>query len=248
MRRQAIFVALGAVGLSFAIAAVLYAFGWLQLSYPSRTHYTVHGIDVSHHQDVIDWTRVARARVQFAYLKTSEGGDWRDQSFGTNLQGAKANGIAVGAYHFFTFCAPGSVQARNFLSAAPVDATRLPPAVDLEYVGNCGARPAREAFARELRAFLHITEARYRAVPVLYTTRTFFENYLRDDEFARYPLWIRDLTGLAAMPAKRTVLFRQFADNGRIDGIKRLTDEDLFMGSKEDFAALLHARKASLTH
>ncbi len=247
MRRHAIVFALGAVA-TFAIAAVLYSLGYIHLSYPSETHYTVRGIDVSHHQGVIDWTRVAKAHVQFAYLKASEGGDWRDESFGANLQGAKASGIAAGAYHFFTFCSPGCAQAHNFLSTAPADATHLPPAVDLEYVGNCNARPTRDAFARELRDFLHLTEARYRTVPVLYTTRTFFENYLKDNEFVRYPLWIRDLTGLEAMPAKRTVLFRQFADNGRIDGIKRLADEDLFIGSKEEFAVLLRSRNGSLAH
>lgn len=242
MQRKAAWLASGAIALSFAVAAFLYAAGWLHLSYPRPTHYTVRGIDVSHHQGVIDWQRVSRTRVQFAYVKASEGGDWRDESFGANVQGAKQAGITTGAYHFFTFCAPGGAQARNFFGAAPAETTMLPPAVDLEYVGNCAARPARETFVRELRNFLRLTEARYRTTPVLYTTRTFFDNYLRAEEFARYPLWIRDLTGLEAMPAKRTVLFRQFSDNGSIDGIRKLTDEDLFIGSKAEFAALSRRR------
>ena len=34
--------------------------------------------------------------------------------------------------------------------------------------------------------FLRITEEHYRTAPVLYTTQTFFDAYLRDDAFARY--------------------------------------------------------------
>jgi lysozyme len=240
-RRIALVLAI--VGGAALLALLLYSVGWLHLSYPDRTRYTVRGIDVSHHQGVIDWQRVAKTRVRFAYLKASEGGDWRDESFGANLQGAKSNGLAVGAYHFFTFCAPGGVQARSFLELAPPDVTDLPPAVDLEYVGNCAARPQAGVFARELRAFLRIIEARYHATPVLYTTQTFFDVYLKDEEFARYPLWFRDLTGLAALPKKRTVLFRQFADNGSVDGVKRLVDEDLFMGSNTEFEQLLADRR-----
>jgi lysozyme len=211
--------------------------------HPDQTiRYTVRGIDVSHHQGVIDWDKVASAQVKFAYLKASEGADWRDASFATNLMGARRNGIAVGAYHYFTFCSPGSVQARNFLETVPAGATNLPPVVDLEYVGNCARRPTREAFARELRAFVHIVEARYRVRPVLYSAQAFFDAYLSGDAFARYPLWIRDVAGIARLPSKRKVLFRQFSERGTIPGIKRPVDEDLFMGTKEDFPRLLRFR------
>jgi lysozyme len=242
VQRKAASLAVGALALSFAVAAMLSTVGCLNVSNPGRTRYTIYGIDISHYQGVIDWQRVARERVRFVYVKASEGGDWRDGSFGANSQGAQKNAIATGAYHFFTFCAPGGAQASNFLSAAPAAATVLPPAVDLEYTGNCAVRPARDAFAHELLNFLRITEEHYRTAPVLYTTQTFFDAYLRDDAFARYPLWIRDLTGLEALPAKRTVLFRQFSDNGTIDGIPKLVDEDMFAGSKEEFAALARRR------
>src|SRR5262249_28454356 len=136
------------------------------------------------------------------------------------------------------FCAPGGMQARNFLEAVETRGANLPPAVDLEYVGNCGLRPSREAFARELRAFLHIVEGRLGRVPVLYVTRTFFDAYLSGNEFERYPLWIRDLAGTETGRIKRKVLFRQFAEDGTVDGVRTPVDEDLFMGSKDDFEAI----------
>ncbi len=98
--------------------------------------------------------------VAFAYLKASEGGDHRDRRFAANWQAARQAGIAVGAYHFFTFCRPGAEQAANFLAAAPTTADALPVAVDLEFGGNCGARPDGVAMRRELDAFLALVEAR----------------------------------------------------------------------------------------
>ncbi len=242
MRLRTVAIAAGIVVLLLVLAVV----GLLRLGSPAMVKYTVRGIDVSHHQGLIDWRRVAATHVRFAYLKASEGADWRDPSFAPNLAGARSNAIAAGAYHYFTFCAPGGAQATNFLDMAEPEATNLPPAVDLEYVGNCATRPSREAFSRELRAFLHIVEARYRTLPVLYSTRTFYDSYLSAAEFARYPLWIRDFTNTDIGPARHTVLFRQFADNGSIAGIRRPADEDLFMGSKEDFATLIAQRRTGL--
>jgi lysozyme len=228
------------LGLLVVVLATLVLLHWHPSAKPVR--YTVRGIDVSHHQGVIDWRKVAGGQVRFAYLKASEGADWRDPSFATNLRDARRSGIAVGAYHYFTFCSPGGVQARSFLQTVPVGAINLPPVVDLEYVGNCARRPTREAFARELRAFLHLIEARYRTRPVLYSAQAFFDAYLVADAFAPYPLWIRDLAGVARLPTKRKVLFRQFSERGSIPGIKGPVDEDLYMGAKEDFSALLRFR------
>ncbi|MBV9990989.1 MAG: hypothetical protein JOZ72_06805 [Alphaproteobacteria bacterium] len=130
-------------------AALLYQQGLLQLSNPDIRRYPVRGIDVSHHQGRIGWAKLPGQHVRFVYLKASEGGDWTDPLFAPNLAAAPAKGIALGAYHYFTLCAPGRAQAANFLHAVPPDAhLTLPPAVDVEYVGNCAARPQRARRAR----------------------------------------------------------------------------------------------------
>src|SRR5262245_23448045 len=119
-----------------------------------RTGRSIRGIDVSHHQGVVDWRKVARSDVAFAILKATEGGDYVDDTFARNLAGAAASGLVVGAYHFFTFCRPGAEQAANFLRAVPRDRPMLPPVVDIEFGGNCTARPAVADLRRELTAFL----------------------------------------------------------------------------------------------
>lgn len=208
---------------------------------PDAVTYPVRGIDISHHQGEIDWARLARQKIRFAYLKSSEGGDWVDPSFADNLEKARTTGIALGAYHFFTLCTPGPLQARNFMRVVPAGPhLTLPPAIDLEYVGNCTARPGKAKLARELKAFIAIVTRHYRKTPVLYSTQTFFQDYLVDEPaFAAYPLWVRNLHGESAWARDRPVMFRQFASHARFDGIDGPVDLNVFAGTEKQFAELL---------
>lgn len=148
------------------------------------------GIDVSHHQGAVDWRRVAGDRIRFAYVKATEGRDHVDARFQANWRGAQAAGLQRGAYHFFTLCSPGVDQADNFLAVVPPEHGTLPPAVDLELVGNCSARPPRAAVARELDAFLAKVEAAWGRPALLYVGDEFEGPYPVRARLGR-PLWHR---------------------------------------------------------
>jgi lysozyme len=149
-----------------------------------------YGIDVSSHQGEIDWERVAGDGIEFAYVKASEGGDFVDERFRDNWDGAAAAGLDRGAYHFFTFCRTGVEQAENFLRTMPSDPGALPPAVDLELAGNCSQRPDRASVRRELDAFLDRVEGETGQTVVLYVGDDFEGRYGLRDELDR-PLWHR---------------------------------------------------------
>ena len=74
--------------------------GTAPASRAARAGSVIRGIDVSHWQGPIDWSRVADADKAFAYLKSTDDIDFVDETFAFNRSQAKANGIAVGAYHF----------------------------------------------------------------------------------------------------------------------------------------------------
>src|ERR1035441_18506 len=61
--------------------------------------YPVTGIDVSAYQGQIDWASVAAGGAKFVYVRASEQANIPDSYFDANYQGAKANGLYVGAYH-----------------------------------------------------------------------------------------------------------------------------------------------------
>lgn len=160
--------------------------------HPSERNFPNQGIDVSHHQGVIEWRELPAQGVDFAYIKATEGGDHRDRRFAANWAGARNAGIARGAYHFFTLCRPGAEQAANFIAAVPNDPDALPPAVDLEYLGNCGGRPPIRDFHAELAAYIRRVEAHYRKPVLLYLTAEFDAAYRVSARVPR-PLWLRRL-------------------------------------------------------
>jgi lysozyme len=179
-------------GLVVFIAAIAMAwwFLWVPNWRPPLHDGERYGIDVSEHQGSIDWRRVADDNIDFAYVKATEGGDFVDERFAENWDGAAAAGVDRGAYHFFTLCTPATTQARNFLTVAPPIATALAPAVDLELTGNCGARPDAAAVAREVDEFVRLVESEWGRPVVLYIGDDFEARYPTRQRAAR-PLWHR---------------------------------------------------------
>lgn len=63
------------------------------------------GVDVSEHQQQVDWQQVADAGMKFAFVRLgyrgyTEGGMYTDQYAAANLTGAKDAGLQVGAYFY----------------------------------------------------------------------------------------------------------------------------------------------------
>lgn len=176
----------GAVVATIGGVALLW-FVWLPTHRPALRAGERYGVDVSSHQGEIDWNRVAGDDIDFAYIKATEGGDFTDDRFVANWDGAGRAGVDRGAYHFFTLCTPGDVQAAHFLSVVPEDGHALPPAVDLEIAGNCRERPNREEVQRELDQFVHIVGAATGQRVILYVGDDFEARYpVRDHSTIRY--------------------------------------------------------------
>ena len=223
-------LALGAA--AAGVAATVWFGVWIP-NCPSEAAYPVRGIDVSHHQGEIRWEEVDSKRVQFAYIKATEGGDFRDGDFARNWSGAGAARITRGAYHFYTFGTPGKLQAANFAAVVPVEPDALPPAIDLEISGynRRHAQPVAQ-FQRELADFVADVSARYGKVPVVYTTPDFQRDYLQGVPLER--LWIREVFWRPAEPW----LFWQFTPRGRVRGVTGFVDVNVFRGTRAEFESL----------
>ncbi|HMJ78951.1 MAG TPA: GH25 family lysozyme [Iamia sp.] len=183
-----------------------------------------YGVDVSNHQGAIDWEAVAADDVDFAYLKATEGGDHVDQRFAANWDGARAAGLEIGAYHFFTLCRPGAEQAANFLATVPGGGD-LAPALDLELAGNCAARPSAADVRREVRTFVDAVEDETGATVVLYVLDDWEDRYPSRDLGDRdRPLWHRRIGPLR--PGGDWTLW-QYTGIAQVDGIHGGVDLNL---------------------
>lgn len=215
------------------VGAAAVGVGYFMTFSPDRARHPVRGVDVSHHQGAIDWRRVAADDVSFAIIKATEGGDHVDTRFARNIEEARAAGLAVGAYHFFTFCRSGAEQARNFLATVPRDQPLLPPAVDIEFQGNCARRPSGVELAAELTAFLEPVEAAFGKTAVVYLVGEAADAYA--GRLPPRPRWVRSL---AWPPADDGWTYWQYHDRGRVNGIEGGVDLNVLRGGPAELARL----------
>lgn len=232
----------GAVILVIAVAAIFFEKGYIRLNYPCRSDYPVRGIDISHHQQSIDWGLLEREGIDFAFIKATEGGDHKDTRFDEYWERAGEIGIVRGAYHFFTFCKPGREQAANFMQTVPVEEMTLPPAIDLEFSGNCSARPTREEVLGEIAEFSELIEQRYGRRPIIYTTHESYREFL-SGELPGYTIWIRDIYSKPRLPDGRKWNFWQYANRGRLFGVEGFIDLNVFNGEREEFLKLVDGKR-----
>lgn len=203
---------------------------------PDRAAFPVRGVDVSHHQGTIDWPVVARSDVSFAFIKATEGGDYLDDTFARNFAEARAAGLAVGAYHFFTLCRPGAEQATNFLKAVPRGQPMLPPVIDLEFTGSCPARPSIEQVRVELDTFFSAVEKALGRPMMIYAGSDFEQMY--GLALPKRERWVRSI----AWPiATEPWLIWQYHNAGRVDGIDTEVDLNVLHGGRSELLDLLGA-------
>ncbi len=212
--------------------------GFLSFNRPAHLRYSVRGLDVSHHQGAIDWRTVRNENVDFVFIKATEGVDWIDPRFDENWSGAEAAGIALGAYHFFRFCKPGEEQAAHFLATVPPESNTLPPAVDVEYTGNCGRRNSTEAIRGELETFIEIVSETYGRTALIYADSDAYRRIIAG-HFVDVPLWIPTLGDQPDLNDGRDWTFWQHTDRGEIAGITGHVDLNVFAGSRRTFGRLV---------
>lgn len=203
--------------------------------------YSVKGVDVSHYQGEIDWEHFREQGIDFAFIKATEGSSLVDERFEENREGAKAAGLYAGAYHFFSFDSTPASQAEHFIATVGDLSGSLPPVVDIEYYGDKRKNPPEKAYVVSgLRELLEALEEEYGVKPIIYTTYTVYNRYIRN-AFQEYPLWIRNVY-YPPGDIGRQWTFWQYCDTGALGGTageEKFVDLNVFRESREDLLKML---------
>jgi lysozyme len=207
------------------------------ISIPEK--YSVHGIDVSRFQQRIVWEevkamQVKNVKIEFAFIKATEGIGNTDQHFFRNWKKSKQAGITRGAYHFFLATRDGREQAENFINTVELEPGDLPPVVDIEQTYGVNT----PTLKGELKEWLDVVENYYKAKPIIYTNVDFYNQFLGKD-FDSYPLWAAHYFQHNEPHIKRDWLFWQHSEEGRVNGILSKVDFNVFSGDSTDFRNLL---------
>jgi lysozyme len=220
----------------------------------------VFGIDISHHSDTVDFTRLPQQKVGFVYVKATQGTGFKDGEFGDNwarLGQLPPHQVYRGAYHFLTAKGSAEDQAKSFLAYLKLHGSRpddLPPCMDLEWdVGKNNPdqwKGHESEIIPKALAFLTAVEKATGRTPVIYTARSWWRDRgLKESDFAKFdhfPIWIADYSTshkAAEKPAVingRTQTMWQFADDAFLTaGYKKKLDANIFYGTPQAFRASL---------
>ncbi|MBD5461556.1 MAG: hypothetical protein HDR24_00635 [Lachnospiraceae bacterium] len=205
-------------------------------------NYELHGVDVSHYQGRIDWSKLARQDVDFAFIKATEGSSYLDECFFDNWEAAEKTDLYIGAYHFFSFDSEGDKQAEFCIETVGNLSGKLVPAVDVEFYGDKESNPpAKEEVVAELKKMLDALEDYYQVKPVIYSTYTVYNKYIRG-EFEEYPLWIRNVYYPSFGNLGNEWTFWQYTDTAVLEGYEgteKYIDMNVFKGTTGEVNELI---------
>jgi len=215
-----------------------YSYRWKALygktSYP---YGYVRGIDISHYQKLIDWSKLSNAKIQgnaidFIFIKATEGNEMQDTLFNFNFNKARSHNLIRGAYHFFTTQSCGLEQAKFFCRTVKLESGDLPPVLDIEF-DKFNSVENDNSLKKEILNWLFYVENYYRVKPIIYASFNFKTSFLKDKVFDDYPYWIAHYY-VDTLSYEKKWRFWQHTDAGHVDGIDDYVDIDLFNGNKND--------------
>jgi lysozyme len=192
--------------------------------------YGIHGIDVSRHNDRINWERVRQmeadgVRLQFVFIKATEGATLADKHFKKNWREAKKSNLRRGAYHFYHPTRDPVKQATNFINHVDLIAGDFAPVVDFEVINGQSA----DTVIHGLRLWLQTVEDHYGVRPIIYTNGNLYRKYIKGN-LDDYPLWIADYSTKHLRDYDPDQLyFWQHNQNGWVQGIRGQVDFNVFI-------------------
>ena len=196
---------------------------------------TITGIDVSAHQQEIDWEQVKASGVDFVMVRIGYRGYESgklviDPYADGNLVGAAAAGLDVGVYFFSQALSveEAEEEAAFVLEAIKDYELTMPIVYDWETVSDEDARThgmdARTLTDCSLAFMKAIEEAGY--TPMLYFNSHQSEYLLHLEELKDYDFWLAMYTNRMDFPYKMKMW--QYTNKGKVPGIEGYTDINVY--------------------
>lgn len=195
-----------------------------------------YGVDTSHHNGVIDWKRVkdegiinadgTRTKVDFAYVKITEGASGRDPKAGKNAAECYRLGLPWGVYHYCTLndkdeARDATTEAQYFLKRlADLPPYQMPITLDIEDPKAIMTPPE---VLNWINTFFAVIDAAGHGDYILYSYSPFLRKNLPPNHgLERLRLWAARYSKelpLSVPGWGQNFWMWQFSNNGKVAGI-----------------------------
>lgn len=209
-------------------------------SYEDDLYSTIPGIDVSEHQEEIDWEKVKNAGIKFAMIRvgyrgTESGACTEDKYFKKNIQGALENGIDVGVYFFSQAINVNEAREEAWFVLDRIQdyEITMPVAFDMEYP-EIGTNRIELLTAHEktkiANMYLTLIE-RNGYTPMIYGSSNTIGEHFELDYLTKFKTWIADYDTYVKYPYE--FMMWQYSESGYIDGVGTVDLDMLFKKKTE---------------
>jgi lysozyme len=197
------------------------------------------GIDISHYNGDLVKEIDSRDSLSFVICKATQGLSIVDKNFKMNWNVVKSKNLLLGTYHFYMVGEDPVKQAEHYFQT--IDAMGkldIAGVVDIEQ-GSIpkGYKVNKAQLQADLIKFLDVLQSKIHRVPMIYTCSGFANQYLNNNAFSKYPLWLAEYTNavkpkLPATWSKTGYKIWQKSEKYQIDS--KPTDFDVYYGSLVD--------------
>ncbi len=234
------------------------------LLFPAGVSAALLGIDFSRIQGDVNWNAVSAGGVSFGFAKATEGVNFLDSRFHSNMTNARLAGVPIGPYHFArpdsavgTLADPVKQDAINEANdfvdeietyyqnypgeyLRPVlDVEELPVTAEINTVAE-----QREYLSDWIRDFNSVVQSRLGLDVIIYLNSNYANNYI-ETSLRSFDLWLARWTyDTNNMPTTANLgiwndwEFWQWSDSWSVGGLSPV-DGNYFDGDETDLAAFI---------
>ncbi len=195
------------------------------------------GIDVSSYQKEIDWVNVKKDNIDFAIIRAAyrgytKGGIVKDSYFDSNIKGATAAGVKVGAYFFSQAISVNEAkeEAKYIVNLVKPYKVSLPIIIDTEYSNSKHDGRADSLSVEDrtkiVKAFCDKVKS-LGYTPMIYASKNWFNTKLNMQELSAYSCWVAHYTSANCTDYDGNYDIWQYTSTGSVGGIIGNTDLDV---------------------
>lgn len=200
----------------------------------NKNKYPITGVDLSKYSGKIDFEVLQMQKIDFVYLKVTEGVTLKDRKFDRNYKNAKKHQFSVGAYHFLRFNRNGKAQAEHFLNHIKGKSFELPLVLDVESWTNVRKHDP-VMVTQEVKAFISEVKKHRPENIIIYTNEHGYHSYIENKVNAE--LWICSFNKRPNIADDW--LFWQHLHDKSIPGVSGVVDINTFNGDQKDWKKFL---------
>ena len=182
------------------------------------------GIDVSRHQENIDWSKVKAAGIEFAIIRIGYGmyENQKDEQFENNYKGATNNGIPVGVYLYSYARSVADAEREADCAIKWLNGRKLQLPVYFDIEDKSQKNLGKDTLDAMCRAFCNkIEKAGYWAG--IYANKYWSNSLIDGPELGkRYTYWVAQYNDTCTYKGPYAIW--QYTSSGRVNGISDRVD------------------------